>query len=350
MEVSTKQKQHIYELDYIRAISAIFIVLYHYTTRYDISIGHLGSWPVAFPWGSWAVNTFFLLTGYLTLRNFREGGLAFAFKRFVRLWPAFAVCVVITSVFMAVLLPERLRSFGDIMLNFTMFPGYLGAEMVDGVYWTLPQEILFYFWIMLFMLGKKKKRAETLLLVWSAIAVVLNLCYALGIDPLPLKLLRIALICERAPCFILGAALHLYRGRKWEKWITAALCILGTLAAQGLAVCLWTTVWAVLIWAVASGKLRFALEKNNVLHKCALFLSGISYALYLLHQFIGFAIIQKIEQLGLQSELWIFLPVAVSVLLATVVHYAVELPVGSWLLKKGNAMLLFQRGREGSYD
>lgn len=349
MEVNTKQKQHIYELDYIRAISAIFIVLYHYTTRYDTSIGHLVTWPIGFPWGCWAVNTFFLLTGYLTLRNFREGGLAFAFKRFARLWPAFAVCVVITSVFMAVLMPERLRSVGDILLNFTMFPTYLGAEAVDGVYWTLPLEILFYFWIMLFMVGKKEKRAENFLLVWACMAAAVNLCDRLGITPLPIKLLRIVLICERAPCFILGAALHLYHERKWEKWITVALCILGTLVAQGLAVCLWTTAWAALIWAVVTGKLSFAPKNSNILHKSILFLSGISYTLYLLHQFIGFAIIQKIEQMGAQSELWIFLPMAVSVILATAVHYAVELPVSDWLLKLGNTLLSRYR-KEETYE
>lgn len=242
-----------------------------------------------------------------------------------------------------------LASASDILLNLTMFPGYLGAEAVDGVYWTLPLEIIFYFWIMVFMIGKRKRQAENLLLVWACMAAAVNLYDRLGITPLPIKLLRIVLICERAPCFILGAALHLYRERKWEKWITVALCILGTLVAQGLAVCLWTTAWAALIWAVVTGKLSFAPKNSNILHKSALFLSGISYTLYLLHQFIGFAIIQKIEQMGAQSELWIFLPMAVSVILATAVHYTVELPVGRWLLNAGNAMLS-KRRKEGNYE
>lgn len=349
MGTECKRERHIYELDYIRAISAIFIVLYHYTTQYDTSIGHLSAWPIAFPWGCWAVNTFFLLTGYLTVRNFKEGGFTFALKRFARLWPAFAVCVVITSVCMALLMPERLRSASDILLNLTMFPGYLGAEAVDGVYWTLPLEIIFYFWIMVFMIGKRKRQAENLLLVWATMAVALNLCHWFEINAMPIKLLRLVLIPERASCFILGAALHLFHNRKWGKWLAIALCILGTLIAQGLEVCLWTIAWAALIWAVTTGRLRFALKNSNILHKSILFLSGISYTLYLLHQFIGFAIIQKIEQMGAKSELWIFLPMAVSVILATAVHYTVELPVGRWLLNAGNTMLS-KRRKEGNYE
>lgn len=337
MSNTLEKRKHIYELDYIRAISALFIVLFHYTTQYETSIGHVTPWPVNVPWGSRAVNTFFLLTGYLTVCHYSEGGLRFMGKRFIRLWPAFAVCVVITSLCMAVLMPERLRTVSEIVRNFTMFPGYLGARTVDGVYWTLPVEILFYFWIMVLMIGRKKGLLLFTLYGWMAVAIASAICEKVEVLSLPVKLLKMGFIVQHAHCFLLGAGIHLMNtGSKKQKWLTTPLlllCLVGAWLWQNTGVAVWTAFWALLIWAVTSGKLRFAMKKGNPLHKCLLFLAKISYTLYLLHQFIGFAIIRKIESLGGSSELWIFVPIAISILLATVVHYLVEVPAGKLLMR-----------------
>lgn len=67
-------KKRVAGLDYLRAVSMILIVLYHYTTRYQESIGHVAVWPFNVPWGCFAVNTFFVLTGYLTFVNLNRGG------------------------------------------------------------------------------------------------------------------------------------------------------------------------------------------------------------------------------------------------------------------------------------
>lgn len=337
MENRLQTRKYIHELDYIRAISALFIILFHYTTQYQTSFGHAKPWPVSVPWGSWAVNTFFLLTGYLTVCHYSEGGLRFAGKRLIRLWPAFAVCVVITSLFMAVLLPERLRSVSEIIRNLTMFPGYLGARAVDGVYWTLPVEILFYFWIMLMMIGKKTGRLMACLYSWALMSITAAMCAKAGILALPVKLLQILLIVEHAPCFILGTAIHLFNAgdARQKKMVTPliVLCVVGTASSQNVAVAIWTLCWALLIWAVTAEKLHFALKPSNPLHKGITFFASISYTVYLLHQFIGFAIIHKIETMGGYSQLWIFAPIAVVILLATAVHYLVEVPAGKFLMR-----------------
>ena len=83
-------KKNIPALNYIRAISAIMVMLYHYTTRYMMSYlnipadkNHLGLW-----YGFWAVYTFFILSGFLTVIS--TGGdethpRKFLEKRFFRL-------------------------------------------------------------------------------------------------------------------------------------------------------------------------------------------------------------------------------------------------------------------------
>ena len=330
-------KRRIFELDYIRAISALLIMLFHYTTQYDTSLGHLESWPIAFPWGSRAVSTFFLLTGYLTVCHYSGSVLQFYYKRWIRIWPTYAVCIVITSVFMAILMPERLRTVPEILLNLTTFHAYLGARAVDGVYWTLTIEVIFYFWIAFCMMPKKTERQLALLYAWSLLAAVVNLCNALGFCPLPVTLSKIAFITEHVPCFIAGVAISLQNSKNavsFRQLLPIYLfCLIALCAGNTVGSILWTVLWALLIWAVTAGKLRFALKESNFLHKCLLFLAGISYPLYLLHQFIGFAIIRKLEQLGCLSQLWIFVPIAFSLLLATATHYWIELPIGKLLTK-----------------
>lgn len=44
------ENKHIYELDYMRAVSAVLVMLYHYTTQYQKSIGHIEVWPISISW------------------------------------------------------------------------------------------------------------------------------------------------------------------------------------------------------------------------------------------------------------------------------------------------------------
>lgn len=50
-KVIGKKVNSLWLLDIFRGISALLIVLYHYTTQYDKSIGHIGNYNLVFPWG-----------------------------------------------------------------------------------------------------------------------------------------------------------------------------------------------------------------------------------------------------------------------------------------------------------
>ena len=65
-----------------------------------------------------------------------------------------------------------------------------------------------------------------------------------------------------------------------------------------------------------------------------IFISEISYVLYLTHQFIGFGIIQKMEMYGMTAEVWMLLPIAHAILLATILHYGVELRINRMIKKR----------------
>ena len=68
-----EKEKRIKELDLIRAISAIFIMLYHYTTRYEMSIGHIKSnYFLDVKYGYMAVAVFFILSGFLVAFKINE--------------------------------------------------------------------------------------------------------------------------------------------------------------------------------------------------------------------------------------------------------------------------------------
>ena len=55
-----------------------------------------------------------------------------------------------------------------------------------------------------------------------------------------------------------------------------------------------------------------------------IYISKISYPLYLIHQMIGYSIISFLQKIGLKSGIYILIPILVSILLATAVNYCVE--------------------------
>ncbi|MEK4129105.1 acyltransferase [Solibacillus sp. FSL W8-0474] len=87
---STESKDRLTELDALRGLAALAVVIFHYTTRYNELFGHEKSSYLNFTFGHMGVNLFFMISGFvifMTLRrinNVKE----FAIKRAFRLYPA----------------------------------------------------------------------------------------------------------------------------------------------------------------------------------------------------------------------------------------------------------------------
>lgn len=75
-------------------------------------------------------------------------------------------------------------------------------------------------------------------------------------------------------------------------------------------------------------------ENKKWLLRPFIFLSEISYVLYLTHQYIGFGIIRKMELCGMTAENWILLPIVHAILLASILHYGVEVKINQMFKKR----------------
>ena len=120
---------------------------YHFTTRYQEQIGHVGGMPVDLLAGKYGVYLFFLISGFvifMTLERTRTAA-DFVVSRFSRLFPAYWAAFLLTAtVVYTVGLPLQQLPASQALLNLTMVQEILGAEHLDGSYWTLQIELFFY--------------------------------------------------------------------------------------------------------------------------------------------------------------------------------------------------------------
>jgi len=157
------------ELDVLRGIAAMAVVLFHYTTQYDQLFGHSPSFPIRFPIGSYGVHLFFIISGFVIFMSLErtKKPLDFVIARFSRLYPAYWIAIAITfSILLFFPLQGRTVSFSHALINLTMLQNFINVPSVDGVYWTLCIELKFYAIIFLLFLFNILKKIELVCLSW----------------------------------------------------------------------------------------------------------------------------------------------------------------------------------------
>ncbi|PRY10587.1 peptidoglycan/LPS O-acetylase OafA/YrhL [Pontibacter ummariensis] len=117
------------ELDALRGLAAIAVFLFHFQL---LGYGYLG------------VHLFFMISGFVIFLTAKSVKTPFEFviARFSRLYPTYWVCVLLT--FLVVLLDGKGVTLEQLFYNLTMFQMFLGQENIDGAYWSLAEELVFY--------------------------------------------------------------------------------------------------------------------------------------------------------------------------------------------------------------
>lgn len=323
------------ELDGLRGIAALVVMLYHYGYYFFELYGHPEEEWVVLQVGQHGVEVFFMLSGFVILFSLQRitRPADFVVSRVARLYPVYWLSILITSLIVHLTgLPAakgltREVGLADTLINLTMFQDFVGVNRVDGSYWTLTLELSFYILCGTAMFtGLLKKPHRTLPLAVGCLFLITALEQGAGVH-VPYKI-RTLFLFDYGGFFLLGMLLFLYwrgtRGR-WI-WLTMTAAVL----------LLWMQSVIHGSMALMALPLFFLIlhQKLPVLASTPLiFLGSISYSLYIVHQYNGYAFLLKWEQAGLPIHAGQLVAMILAILLATAMTYGVERPAAKWIRK-----------------
>lgn len=165
--------RHINALDGLRGIAAYSVVLAHYSNHFSVYRSFLGGGV-----GQIGVMVFFVLSGFLMAHLCFKKEISFAkvgefyWRRVTRVYPLFLV-VVLT--FFAIYMLFNGSPLRNQVLIYNMTPEmmlqHLTLQRGVGPMWTIPVEIIFYFFVPIFWLIFRKAGVTGLVLACGAIFV-----------------------------------------------------------------------------------------------------------------------------------------------------------------------------------
>lgn len=318
-----QNRMRLLNLDILRLVSALLVLAYHYGFRMEVT-GEGGG--VGFPefaavamWLDSGLLIFFAISGYVITLS-AEGRTAFDFAvgRIARLWPTFVLSATATAIVLynwpVPTLPEpTVRQW---LAHAVINARALGQPFLDGAYWTIAYEVMFYGWVFVFIaLGWFGKHWRVIVPGW----LVLSAANELGVDS---EILRKLLITEYSGYFAFGMTFYKLR----QERSTAALLILA-------ASILWAAATPFVIepkffemygirrsavglaligpLALACVALCVTLPALKIRPAVAMGIGGLTYPLYLLHQNIGYA---AFVRFGAEHGRWTVAAVLIAVL------------------------------------
>ncbi|WP_184545855.1 acyltransferase family protein [Mucilaginibacter sp. FT3.2] len=300
--ISIKQKPHIQQVDYIRAIASLAVALFHLggKTLPVLNYGWLG------------VYMFFLLSGFIICwaipenYTWRLSG-RFVLKRIIRIEPPYIISICIAIIVNFLWVQHYKPDWINALCHLAYLNSFLGQPYLSPVYWTLGIEFQFYLFVALCFPLFTRNWGQWLLLVLSVLAVFIKVPGASLVNSFPV--------------FALGVLYYLYlvKGKSLKGTL-----ILGVL----IAVCSYYAVGIpqTLAALFSLGLLLLPLKK----HPFISFFSRISFSLYLTHDMIGSHLVvylgTHLPKLLFFKGIEFLTGIGVSILFAWLFYRLIEMP------------------------
>ncbi len=328
-------------LDVLRLLAALAVVLFHFgyagPTR-GTSLTHFPEIAAFSKYGFLGVDLFFLISGYVITASAQgRSWQRFAVARALRLYPAYVVCMTITAIVGICLATQGPDVTVALWLaNLTMVAPAFGQPFMDGVYWSIVIEMVFYGWVgVMIALGLFERRLLTILAIWLAVA-------ALNETIIQSRVVRLGLCTEYAGLFASGILIQRLRAgeRSLLAWgllgLAFSLGLLHAIEVQRIFATLYgdgvdrEILWTlhVGIYALFIGGLWVSRWIRAT--PAVLTIGALTYPLYLIHQHVGYALIDSLAPLAGSGN-----ALAISVGCVVIVAFVVQ----RWLEPAGRAML-----------
>src|ERR1035437_5697064 len=278
-------QNRILELDAMRGIAAISVVLFHYTMGNSYS----------FRQGGTGVDLFFIISGFvisLTLAK-TSSWKDFAVNRLSRLYPTYWIVVSFTAI--VSILAGVAVTFPQYCANLTMFQSYFNIDDIDWPYWTLMVEMIFYICMVILFTTKMLQQIEFLGLAFVALLIPLHSEFVLTNYPGYHRAIILWFpMVVYFPLFFSGIIFYRIKFDKPTlfRYVLVLLCFVvqiwlfrvgfrRTFTLTRIEYLGMLTIWFSMFLLYVNNKLAF------LVNKLTLFLGALSFSLYLVHQFIG---------------------------------------------------------------
>lgn len=301
-----KTKDRLYELDALRIVAILGIVLFHYTFR-GFAVDNYTT--LSFP-GLGEVAKFFypllylfiIITGYLTItsatqKRFKD----FVISRIIRLYPVFWIAIILTSIFTLLIGGDRFNiTWVQFLANLTMLNDFMDIPYIDGAWWYMTLILKFNFLVALLILFKLTSFEEYFAGIWFFLAILVNL--------LGLSKIASFLIHEYVSYLVAGIIFYSAKIKGWNlyKYLVILSTLFYSIYLQVdhiiqieivfetnfsilITSCLIISFYLV-FYLITIRKIKITLPKVFILFGTA------TYPLYLIHQYIGYMIFNSLGQ------------------------------------------------------
>ena len=335
------------ELDVLRGFAALFVLFFHLTlfrneAKYGFQLGITG------------VDLFFMISGFVILMSIeksKNANLFFLF-RCIRLYPIYWIIATFTFLLFFGLnllngeIPYVEIPFKDYFVNLSMFQYYFNVPNIDGSYWTLIIEMLFYISIYVLFRLKLLNKIIGIGLVFG----VVSACYIFAIRHLNLPdYTRFYPFIYHFPMFYIGIIFYKMMQFKQAPFyyyflIIGSICLQLYLFEYGRAFNFISIIYYAIALVFFTG--IFLLFSKNLLSgivtKTTRFLGSISYPLYLIHQPLCYGIIIPYFTDVLKINFWIsslLIALPITLVLATFFTFKVDVPIRKFFKQKVQLVL-----------
>jgi peptidoglycan/LPS O-acetylase OafA/YrhL len=303
----TEARVRVEALDLLRLIAALSVVVFHYAFRGAAADGytmvHVPEWAAVARYGYLGVDLFFIISGFVIAWSAAgRTAVSFGIARAARIYPGFLVCMSLTFLFcMSLGGPRFAVTEQQWLANLFIVAPALRQPFMDGVYWSIVYELVFYGWVAVLLgCGIFWRKFDLIVVVW--------LVLSLGNEHLLHSgALERIFLTSKSGFFAVG--MMLYALRSGRGGIGVLLLLLGSLVAavdQAVLDANWLRqhyqqTWSDLTIALATvacaGAVALAtwIKRVPLPAGVTLALGGLTYPLYLLHQHIGYVALNALN-------------------------------------------------------
>ncbi|MEM7301672.1 MAG: acyltransferase [Pseudomonadota bacterium] len=308
--MSPRSDSRIHSLDGLRFVAAMAVLLYHFSYRGQMGDPYTAfSVPILQPVTQFfhlGVGLFFVISGFVICWSvLQQNTWDFLRRRFLRLYPAFVIAVFATSA-CALLIGGGLfhATPQNILANLTFLPQLFGQTFTDGVYWSIVVELIFYGWVaLLAYFGVLQRWFLPTVSAWLSIAILNEFV-------IQNEIIEHLFLTPHAGYFIAGMLLYrrmIARQGEPLDWIYLVLAIAHCVVfemrrgipfaenAETQLELLSVALATLCVFAMFALTLKITVPDNLI--RYTTLLGAISYPLYLVHQNIGYMILNQVDGL-----------------------------------------------------